>query len=95
MEQPVGRVVQKQNQGHERGHGLDQSGDSMRKGTPLASRVAQGVSGLSSSCAHQATKQVHLLENMLEGFSLRRSHGGGVGQGGLSACVQRKAEEEA
>lgn len=28
----MGRVVQKQNQGHERGHGLDQSGDSRRGG---------------------------------------------------------------
>ena len=38
MEQPVGRVVQKQNQGHERGHGLDQSGDS-RRGEKQDSRM--------------------------------------------------------
>lgn len=34
----MGWVVQKQNQRHERGHGLDQSGDS-RRGEKLDSRV--------------------------------------------------------
>ena len=39
--------------------------------------------------SHGATKQVHLLYHMLEGCTLRRSHGGGVGQGGRCLSAQR------
>ena len=37
---------------------------------------------LTQNYSHQATKQGHLLYHILEGFSLRQSHRGGVGQGG-------------
>ena len=44
---------------------------------------------LTQNYSHRATKQVHLLYHMLEGCSLTRPRGGGVGQGGGCLCAHK------
>ena len=72
-------------------------GDAIRRGEGAQRKRCRDPRCSPRGNPHQATEQVHLLYHMLEGFSLRWSHRGGVGRvGAVCLCTEerRGSQEE-